>query len=383
MRRLSGPVAARTTWTRALHLAIAAWFATACALVWPGLSDASLRTLGGQYLAPLPVLVLLACVPAVRRSEGVQVRALVLPRDDGISVEPARSWTDRARVLLWLCLRVTLGVLAAQLTAAVVAVVWRLVQRGDLLGWAAIPAAVLALPSVVVLLGTALAAAARSLLSPSAAERMAVAEARTDRLLARTRLAAELHDSIGHALTVTVLQAGAARQVAGRDPAFVDAALAAIEESARRASAELDRVLALLREPSSGPSGSPTMDDVGALVRSAEAAGAAVDLRVTGAVAALPPVVSREGYRIVQESVTNALRHAGPVPVTVAVTVAPGCLVLAVENPVPVTVSAPGGTGSGVRGLQERAALLGGTASAGVVDGRWRVTVRLPLAAAG
>jgi signal transduction histidine kinase len=320
-------------------------------------------------------------VPAVRRSEGVQVRALVLPRDDGTSVEPSTSWADRGRVLLWLCLRVWLGVLAAQLTAAVVAVVWHLVQRGDLLGWTAVPAALLALLSAVVLLGTALAAAARSLLSPSGAERLAVAEARTERLLARTRLAAELHDSIGHALTVTVLQAGAARQVAGRDPAFVDAALAAIEESARRASAELDRVLALLREPSSGPPGSPTLDDVGALVRSAEAAGADVDLRVTGAVAALPPVVSREGYRIVQESVTNALRHAGPVPVTVAVTVDPGRLVLAVENPVPVGVSAPVGTGSGVRGLQERAALLGGTASAGVVDGRWRVTVRLPLAA--
>jgi signal transduction histidine kinase len=94
-------------------------------------------------------------------------------------------------------------------------------------------------------------------------------------------------------------------------------------------------------------------------------------------------VVSREGYRIVQESVTNALRHAGPVPVAVAVTADPGRLVLVVENPVPVGLPAPGGSGSGVRGLQERAALLGGTASAGVVDGRWRVTVRLPLAAAG
>ena len=66
-----------------------------------------------------------------------------------------------------------------------------------------------------------------------------------------------------------------------------------------------------------------------------------------------------------------------------AVVVDPGRLVLAVENPVPVGVSTPGGTGSGVRGLQERAALLGGTASVGVVDGRWRVTVRLPLAAPG
>lgn len=381
MRRLPGLVTVRTTWTRALHLAMAAWFATACALVWPGLDDTSPRTLAGQYLAPLPVLAVLACVPVVRRSEGLQVRALVLPRDDGVSVERATTWTDRGRVLLWLCLRVWLGVLAVQLTALAVATAWRLTQRGDLVGWTAVPAVLLALVPAVVLIGGALAAAARHLLSPSAAERLAVAEARTDRLLARTRLAAELHDSIGHALTVTVLQAGAARQVAGRDPDFVDGALTAIEDSARRASAELDRVLALLREPSSAPVAGPTLADVDALVRSAETAGADVDLRVTGDVAAVPAVVSREGYRIVQESVTNALRHAGPVPITVGVTVTPDRLLLSVENPVPVGVPAPGGAGSGVRGLQERAALLGGSATAGAVDDRWAITVRLPLTA--
>ncbi len=128
MRRLLGRIAVRTTWTRALHLVIAAWFATACALLWPGLDDASLRTLAGQYLAPVPVLAVLACVPVVRRSEGLQVRALVLPQDDGVSVEPARTWTDRGRVLLWLCLRVWLGVLAVQLTALAVATVWRSAQ---------------------------------------------------------------------------------------------------------------------------------------------------------------------------------------------------------------------------------------------------------------
>ncbi len=381
MRRLLGRIAVRTTWTRALHLVIAAWFATACALLWPGLDDASLRTLAGQYLAPVPVLAVLACVPVVRRSEGLQVRALVLPRDDGVSVEPARTWTDRGRVLLWLCLRVWLGVLAVQLTALALATVWRSAQRGDPVGWAAVPAVLLALVPALALLGSALAAAARHLLSPSAGERLAVAEARTDRLLARTRLAAELHDSIGHALTVTVLQAGAARQVAGRDPDFVDGALAAIEDSARRASAELDRVLALLREPASAPVPGPTLADVDALVRSAETAGADVDLRVTGDVDAVPAVVSREGYRIVQESVTNALRHAGPVPIAVGVTVSGDRLLLSVENPVPVGVPAPRGAGSGIRGLRERATLLGGSASAGAVDDRWAVTVRLPLAA--
>ncbi len=71
MRRLLRPVTSRTTWARVLHLALGLWFAVACALVWPGLPDASPRTLAGLFLAPLPLLVVLACVPVVRRSEGV------------------------------------------------------------------------------------------------------------------------------------------------------------------------------------------------------------------------------------------------------------------------------------------------------------------------
>ena len=82
-------VTSRSTWARVLHLALGTWFAVACALVWPGLEDMSLRTLAGLYLAPLPVLAVLACIPAVRRSEGVQARALLLPGDDQVSVEPS------------------------------------------------------------------------------------------------------------------------------------------------------------------------------------------------------------------------------------------------------------------------------------------------------
>jgi signal transduction histidine kinase len=195
-------------------------------------------------------------------------------------------------------------------------------------------------------------------------------------LLERTRLAGELHDSIGHALTVTLLQAGAAREVAGRDPAFLDAALAAIEDSARQAAADLDRVLALLRD-GAPPRDAPTLADVDRLVHAARAAGAPVDLRVEGPVADLPPVVSREAYRMAQEALTNALRHAGPVPIALRVDVRADSLELDVRNPVPVP--APAGGGSGVRGLRDRAAVLGGTASAGPVEGGWRVAVRLPL----
>jgi signal transduction histidine kinase len=231
-------------------------------------------------------------------------------------------------------------------------------------------------------LGALTAAAARRLLHPSLAERLAAQQARTTRLLERTRLAAELHDSIGHALTVTVLQAGAARELAGRDPAFVDRALAAIEDSARQAVADLERVLALLRQENAAAPDAPTLADVAGLVHAAEAAGATVDAQLTGAVSDLSPTLSREAYRIVQEALTNALRHAGPVPIRLRITIDREELRLTVDNPVPVVAAATGRSGSGVRGLHDRAAVLGGTAQAGPVDGEWRVDVRLPLTGA-
>src|SRR5262249_45174663 len=99
-------------------------------------------------------------------------------------------------------------------------------------------------------------------------------------------------------------------------------------------------------------------------------------LVVEGDLAALPAPVSREGYRIVQESLTNALRHAGPVPVDVALTVHSGALVIDVANPASVDGSVPG---RGLTRMRARVTLLGGDLSAGPDRGRWRVRVRLPV----
>jgi signal transduction histidine kinase len=390
VRALLRPLTSRSTLARVLHLAIGLWFAVACALVWPGLTDASPSSLAGLFLAPLPLLAVLACVPAVRRSEGVQARALLLPGDDQITVESSRTWPDRGRLLGWLVVRVELGVLAGQLTALAATTAWSLLhpatgEAPDLPAWAAVILAVgvLAVAGYALAgLGALLAAVARRLLHPSLAERLAAQQAHTERLLERTRLAAELHDSIGHALTVTLLQAGAARELTGRDPALVDRALAAIEDSARHAAADLDRVLTLLRREGSPAPEAPTLTDVGDLVSAATAAGATVDAEVTGAAGDLPPMLSREAYRIVQEALTNALRHAGPVPIRLRITVHHDAVHLTVENPLPTLTAAPGRTGSGVRGLHERAAVLGGTAQAGPITDQWRVTVRLPLAGA-
>src|SRR3954463_15560555 len=141
VRALLRPVTGKSTWARVLHLAIGLWFAVACALVWPGLPDASLRSLAGLYLAPLPLLAVLACVPAVRRSEGVQAGALLLPGDDQITVESSRTWSDRARLLGWLIARVELGVLAGQLTVLAATTAWSLLHPTTVQahppGWAA------------------------------------------------------------------------------------------------------------------------------------------------------------------------------------------------------------------------------------------------------
>jgi signal transduction histidine kinase len=82
---------------------------------------------------------------------------------------------------------------------------------------------------------------------------------------------------------------------------------------------------------------------------------------------------------MVQEALTNALRHAGPVPIRLRITVDRDAVHVAVDNPLPTLTAATGRPGSGVRGLHERAAVLGGTAQAGPVADQWRVTVRLPL----
>ncbi|GAA3242936.1 hypothetical protein GCM10020256_67190 [Streptomyces thermocoprophilus] len=197
-------------------------------------------------------------------------------------------------------------------------------------------------------------------------------------MLERTRIARELHDSIGHALTVAVLQAGAAR--AAGDPEFTDRALAAIEDTGRAALEDLERVLGVLRESERPVSGRPTLADADRLLESARAAGAEVAAELSGPIRELPGPVSREGYRMLQEALTNVLRHAGAVPVRVRVAVSGDGLDLEVRNPLPAETGGPrqGRGGSGLRGMRERAALLGGRVSSGPDEGDWTVRAYLP-----
>jgi signal transduction histidine kinase len=194
----------------------------------------------------------------------------------------------------------------------------------------------------------------------------------------RNRLARELHDSVGHALTVTTLQAAAAARVLDSDPEFARRALTAIEETGRTALEDLDHVLGLLREDASAKTPQRTLADLPALFEQTRSAGIEVDADL-GRIEEIPPVVSREAYRIVQEGLTNALRHAGKVPVTVRLAIRDSRLALEMTNPIHATAQPRAGGGHGLRGIRERVAILGGRMDAGADDGHWRVTVTLPV----
>ncbi|WP_405909825.1 histidine kinase [Streptomyces sp. NBC_00828] len=383
MARFLRPLLRGTTYTRWLHL----WVPMLFTSVWLFI-DMS------KPWVPAVLLVPLGLIPAVRRGEGVQAQ-FMLARGGGeaaFSVAPAATWRDRWRTVLWLEIRLVSGWVACGLSVWLPLIAFDLVFAAtghdttdnpfvplSHAHWAyglLFPFPLLALYGAVIGLGELITAIARRLLGPSAGERLAALEERTDQLLERNRIARELHDSIGHALTVAVVQAGAAR--AAGDPAFTDRALGAIEDTGRAALEDLERVLGVLREAERPVSSRPTLTEADRLLESARASGAKVDAEVTGPVETVPGPVSREGYRILQESLTNVLRHAGSVPARVRIEVQDGGLVLEVRNPLTAEIAGPG-RGSGLRGIRERAALLGGRARTGPDEGDWQVHVELPL----
>jgi signal transduction histidine kinase len=196
----------------------------------------------------------------------------------------------------------------------------------------------------------------------------------------RARIARELHDVVAHSVSVMVLHAGAARRVLPDDPDRVAEPLLLVEETGRQALAEMQRLLGILRE-NGAPAAltpQPGLDDLPALAEQVRRSGFPVELRVEGEPRALPAGVALAAYRIVQEALTNALKHAGPARASVRIAYRPHEVELEVVDNGPGGPT--GGTGHGLVGMRERAALYGGQFEAGPLEeGGFRVRARLPL----
>ncbi|WP_367125840.1 sensor histidine kinase [Streptomyces phytohabitans] len=413
-------------------------------LVLPAASD-PLSDLGTQFVAyglSLPLVAVTGLLfPLVRTLETYAAQSLCAVPATALARGPAGSWAARRRTAGWFALHLGTGALVSGVSLAVppMATVlllvpfvpalraprwwepWTSLLAGPWLWTAPLIGAALLAGTVAAAYGAGALCArwAPVLLGPTPADRLAAAEERAAVLAARNRLARELHDSVGHALSAVTLQAGAARRVLDTDPDFAREALHAIEETAREAVAELDSVLGVLREEhtdgdghtgsggEAGPSGgsprpatggrrpAPVLGDgLGGLLQRVRTAGVPVERTGAddGVLRALPPHTAREGYRITQEGLSNVLRHApgqrahvhlsvGARELRVTVTNAPSATPpYGTRAPAPPRAGqAAGGGGRGLRGIAERAVLLGGSAEAGPYEGGWRLTARLPL----
>jgi signal transduction histidine kinase len=195
----------------------------------------------------------------------------------------------------------------------------------------------------------------------------------------RVRIARELHDVVAHHVSLMGVQAGAARRVLRRQPEQAEAALATIEGTGREAVRELHRLLGFLRQEEDGLSPQPSLRQLDALVAQMGEAGLPVTLTIAGEPRPLPPGVDLSAYRIVQEALTNTLKHAGAA--RAAVTVRYGDRELAVEV-IDDGRSVPNGAapGNGMLGMRERVGLLGGSLEVGPRAGAgFAVRAKLPL----
>lgn len=199
----------------------------------------------------------------------------------------------------------------------------------------------------------------------------------------RTRIARELHDVVAHHMSVVAIEAEAAPYRARDLPAEVATSFADIRKSAVQALIELRRVLGVLRANSSDGDAvpQPSLDRIGELVATARGAGLAVETAVTGTSRPLPPGLEVSAFRIVQEALSNAMRHAAGSDVQVEISYAPSALRLSVVNGPPrKPVSQLPGPGHGLLGMRERIAMLGGDLDAGPTsEGGYAVTAVLPL----
>jgi signal transduction histidine kinase len=201
----------------------------------------------------------------------------------------------------------------------------------------------------------------------------------------RMRIARELHDVVAHSMAMINVQATAASMQLATDPASAAEAIQAIRKASKSGLRELRAILEVLRQVDGGNPAVPDLRAIAALAEATSAAGTPARLESAGLPDPLPPPVALAAYRIVQESLTNVVRHAGRVAATVTLRQDSGYLNVDVVNDGGTAPAAfSDGTGTGLAGMRERAAALGGTLDAGPRSGGgFAVHARLPIAAAG
>jgi signal transduction histidine kinase len=200
----------------------------------------------------------------------------------------------------------------------------------------------------------------------------------------RVRIARELHDVVAHHVSVMGVQAGAARRVLQKHPEKAEEALSNIEAASREAVQEMHRLLGFLRqEPEVAPlAPQPGMNQLTSLVDQMRDAGLPVEVEIAGSERPLPPTVDLSAYRIVQEALTNTLRHAGPARATVKVNYADSAIDIEVldNGRGPIASQNGSAVGHGLIGMRERVTLLGGKFQAGHYPGvGYSVRAHLPL----
>jgi signal transduction histidine kinase len=214
------------------------------------------------------------------------------------------------------------------------------------------------------------------------------AQAKIAAVAERARIARELHDVIAHNVSVMVVQADGASYALGTDPARAREALAAISATGRQALAEMRRLLGVLRREEAGGSSErapqPGIGELGELLEQARGAGLPVSFTIEGSPQPLPGGVALAAYRIVQESLTNTRKHAGPVAsAAVVLRYSPDAVVLTISDDGRGGLDGtalPGAPGHGLTGMRERVAVYGGAVTAGPrPGGGFEVVATLPL----
>ncbi|MEX3105671.1 sensor histidine kinase [Streptomyces sp. ST1015] len=231
--------------------------------------------------------------------------------------------------------------------------------------------------AAVILAVSELASARREQWTREQAERAQAARRRADE--ERLRIARELHDVLAHSLSVINVQAGVGLALLDTDPGQARAALTTIKSASKEALGEVRQVLDTLRTPGDAPrTPAPGLDRLPELVE--QAAHAGLTVQVDGTPPRLSPGTDLAAFRIVQEALTNVVRHSGSRHARVRLDRAGGALRLLVDDDGPATGADAGGSGNGLAGMRERAAALGGTIEAGArEDGGFRVVALLPV----